>query len=281
MTRDRLAPSGPETGNALTAVLVDSHAHLELEPLVLDPSGVVHRASQAGVAVIITVGIDLEDARRALAIADQFPNVFACVGFHPHNAKDADDDAFEAMEQLACHPKVKGYGEIGLDFFRNHSPHDRQRAVFAEQISLAKRLGKPVVIHLRDAYPDGLAMLEKAAPFPAGGVIHCFSGNAAEATRALELGFHLSIPGTVTYKKNNALRDIVRSLPSDRLLVETDCPFLAPEPLRGKDNEPAYIVHTVRKIAEVRDEPLNRIAQITTSNAARFFDLPITGLAVP
>ncbi len=249
-------------------------------PSVLDPSGVVHRASQAGVAAIITVGIDVEDARQALVIADQFPNVFACVGLHPHNAKDADDAAFDAMERLAAHPKVKGYGEIGLDFFRNHSPHDRQRAVFAEQIALAKRLGKPVVIHLRDAYPEGLAMLEKAAPFPAGGVIHCFSGSSADATRALELGFYLSIPGTVTYKKNDKLRDIVRSLPSDRLLVETDCPFLAPEPLRGKDNEPAYIVHTVRKIAEVRDEPPDRIAQITTANAAKFFDLPIASLTV-
>jgi len=260
-------------------VLVDSHAHLELEPLVHDPAGVVQRASQAGVAAIITVGIDLEDARQALAIADRFPHVFACLGFHPHSAKDVDDGALAAMERLAAHPKVKGYGEIGLDFFRNRSPQDRQRAVFAEQIALAKRLGKPVVIHLRDAYADGLAMLENAAPFPAGGVIHCFSGNAADAARALDLGFHLSIPGTVTYKKNDALRDIVRTLRPDRLLVETDCPFLSPEPLRGKDNEPAYMVHTVRKIAEVRDEPLERIAQITTANAVRFFDLPMLGRA--
>jgi TatD DNase family protein len=281
LTRNRLEPTGPETGNALIAVLVDSHAHLELEPLVLDPAGVVHRASQAGVAAIITVGIDLEDARRALAIADKFPNVFACLGFHPHHAKDADDDGFVAMEKLAAHPKVKGYGEIGLDFFRNHSPHDRQRAVFAEQIALAKRLGTPVVIHLRDAYPEGLAMLEKAAPFQAGGVIHCFSGNAAEAARALEMGFFLSIPGTVTYKKNDKLRDIVRTIPSDRLLVETDCPFLAPEPLRGKDNEPAFIVHTVRKVAEVRGESVERIAHITTANAVRLFGLPTIGLTVP
>ena len=257
---------------------MDSHAHLELEPLAQDADGVVHRAAKAGVAVIVTVGIDLEDARQALAIADRFPNVFACLGFHPHNAKDVDDEGLVAMEQLASHPKVRGYGEIGLDFFRNHSPHDRQRAVFAEQISLAKRLSLPVVIHLRDAYPEGLATLEKAAPFPAGGVIHCFSGNADDAARALELGFHLSIPGTVTYKKNHQLREIVRTVRSDRLLVETDCPFLAPEPLRGKDNEPSYMVHTVRKIAEVLDEPFERVAQTTTANAVKLFGLPVPAL---
>jgi TatD DNase family protein len=278
LTRDRLAPdcANPETPRG--AVLVDSHAHLELEPLVLDPEGVVHRAAQAGVAAIVTVGIDLEDARQALVIADRFPYVFACLGFHPHNAKDVDDNAFDAMEHLASHAKVKGYGEIGLDFFRNHSSHDVQRAVFAEQLSLAKRLAKPVVIHLRDAYPEGLAMLEKVAPFPAAGVIHCFSGNADDAQAALDLGFYLSVPGTVTYKKNSQLRDIVRTVPSDRLLVETDCPFLAPEPMRGKDNEPAYMVHTVRKIAEVLDMSFEQVARMTTANAVKLFDLPTADL---
>lgn len=278
MTHNTSKPAHPDAEASHGAVLVDSHAHLELEPLVLDPEAVVHRAAQAGVAAIVTVGIDLEDARQALNIADRFANVFACLGFHPHNAKDVDDDLFMAMEQLASHPKVKGYGEIGLDFFRNHSPHDRQRAVFEEQIALAKRLSKPVVIHLRDAYPEGLSMLEKAAPFPRGGVIHCFSGNEDDARRALELGFHLSIPGTVTYKKNQQLRDIVRTVPSDRILVETDCPFLAPEPLRGKDNEPAFMVHTVRKIAEVLEMPFAEVARTTAANAVRLFGLPMPDL---
>jgi TatD DNase family protein len=256
--------------------LVDSHAHLELEPLVFDPAGVVSRAREAGVALIVTVGIDLEDVKRALEIADRFDHVFACVGFHPHNAKDVSDKNLREMENLAAHPKVKGYGEIGLDFFRNRSPHDRQRAVFADQLTLGKSLDKPVVIHLRDAYPEGLEMLERAAPFPAGGVIHCFSGTKDDATRALELGFHISIPGTVTYKKNEGLREIVRSLPLERLLLETDCPFLAPEPLRGKDNEPAYIIHTARKVAEARGESLEQVARITTANACRVFGLSLT-----
>ena len=162
------------------------------------------------------------------------------------------------MEVLARHPKVVGYGEIGLDFFRNLSPHDTQIGVFRDQLTLAKRLEKPVVIHLRDAYSRGLDMLEDAAPFPHGGVIHCFSGNEDDAKRALRLGFYISIPGTVTYKKNGKLRDIVKELPPDRILLETDCPFLSPEPLRGRDNEPANIVHTARKVARGSQCPVER-----------------------
>jgi len=257
--------------------LVDSHAHLELEPLVRDPEAVVARAVAAGVAAIITVGIDLEDVEEALKIVDRIDCVYASVGFHPHNAKDVGDGSLSKMEQLARHSKVVGYGEIGLDFFRNLSPQDTQLRVFQDQLSLAKKLGKPVVIHLRNAYQEGLDMLERAAPFPKGGVIHCFSGDENDAKRALDIGFFISVPGTVTYKKNTKLRDIVKELPEDRILLETDCPFLAPEPLRGKDNEPAYMVHTANKVAEVRNVPLEVIARITTANAARLFGLPLLG----
>lgn len=255
-------------------LLVDSHAHLELDPLYKQAAEVVKRASDAGVAYIVTVGIDLEDIRRALEIADSFPQVFASVGFHPHNAKDVRMHDLSEVEEAANHPKVVAYGEIGLDFFRNLSPKDRQVSVFSDQLSLAKRLGKPVVIHLRNAYKEGLEMLEKAAPFPAGGLIHCFSGDQQDARRALDLGFHISIPGTVTYKKNDVLRSIVRDLPEHSILLETDCPFLAPEPLRGKDNEPAYIVHTAKRVAEVREVSLGHIAKVTTENAKRLFNIP-------
>ncbi len=258
----------------LPPLLVDSHAHLELEPLVADAEAVVQRASTAGVAYVVTVGIDFDDAKRALGLADRFERVFACVGFHPHNAKEVDEEALLKIEALAHHPKVVGYGEIGLDFFRNHSPRERQIEVFAHQLSIAQRLAKPVVIHLRDAYRQGLDMLEQASPFPAGGIIHCFSGSDADARRALDLGFHISIPGTVTYKKNDSLRSVVASIPDERLLLETDCPFLAPEPLRGKDNEPAYIVHTARKVAEVRGVSFEEICRTTTANAVRVFGLP-------
>ncbi|MEW6349835.1 MAG: TatD family hydrolase [Thermodesulfobacteriota bacterium] len=254
--------------------LIDTHAHLELEPLVSDPEGVVERAQSAGIKAIITVGIDLQDAKVALDIADRFSCVFGSVGFHPHSAKDVNDKSLWQMEQLARHPKVKAYGEIGLDFFRNHSPRDVQISVFREQLGLAKSLRKPVVIHFRAAYEMGLDMLEEAAPFPAGGVIHCFSGNREEARRTMELGFHISIPGPITYKKNAEFRDIVSELPDERILLETDCPFLAPEPLRGKDNEPAYMVHTARKVAETRGMSFAEIASLTTENAVRFFGLP-------
>lgn len=260
--------------NTNNVVFIDSHAHLELEPLVNEPEQVVARASRAGVAAIVTVGIDLADVKRALELADRFEHVYACVGFHPHNAKTVTDRGLAEMEELAGHSKVVGFGEVGLDFFRNLSPRDEQIQVFRDQLAIAKRLQKPVIIHLRNAYPEGLDMLEDAAPFPAGGVIHCFSGDTQDARRSLNLGFHISIPGTVTYKKNDQLRAVVKDLPSDRILIETDCPFLAPEPLRGKDNEPAYIVHTARRVAQVRNVSLEEVAEITSRNAIRLFRLP-------
>jgi len=258
--------------------LIDSHAHLELDPLFRDPDGVVERAARAGVMAVITVGIDLEHAQRSLSIAERLERLFACIGFHPHNAKDVGDNGLSAMRKLADHPKVVGYGEIGLDFFRNLSPRDDQMRVFREQLSLAKDLARPVVIHLRNAYREGLEILEKFAPFPAGGVIHCFPGDTEDAQRALEIGFHVSVPGTVTFKNNEKLREVVRMLPEDRILLETDCPFLAPEPLRGKDNEPAYIVHTAAKVAEVRGVPFTEVARTTTANAVRLFRLPLSAL---
>jgi TatD DNase family protein len=256
--------------------LIDSHAHLDLEPLNQDPEAVMERAVAAGLVAVITVGIDLEHAAESLRLAEHFQRVFASVGFHPHHAGEVSDTDLSHMQALAAHTKIVGYGEIGLDFFRNWSPRESQVRVFADQLSIAKRLDKPVIIHLRDAYREGLEMLEKAAPFPAGGVIHCFSGDTHDAERALSLGFHISIPGTVTYKKNEKLREIVSKLPEDRLLLETDCPYLSPEPLRGKDNEPAYIVFTAKKVAEVRGTSLQEIAFKTTENAIRLFGLPVS-----
>jgi TatD DNase family protein len=259
----------------MTNDLIDSHAHLELEPLVNDSAGVLERARAAGVIAIISVGIDISDAEKVLEIADRFKGVFASLGFHPHNAKDVREGALSRMEKLAKHPKVVAYGEIGLDFFRNRSPQSVQTTVFADQLELAKSLGKPVVIHLRNAHKEGLDILEKAAPFSAGGVIHCFSGDQTDADRALELGFYISIPGTVTYKKNERLRAIISQLPEDRMLLETDAPFLAPAPLRGKNNEPAFIVHTARKVAEIRQVSVQDISRATTTNAIRLFRLPL------
>jgi TatD DNase family protein len=258
--------------------LVDSHAHLELEPLVNDPQSVVGRALDAGVVLIVTVGIDLEDARRALEIADSFDNVFAGVGFHPHNAATVNIQSLQEMISLTHHHKVVAYGEIGLDFFRDRSPRDTQISVFSDQLEVAKNLSKPVIIHLRDAYSEGLQMLEKAAPWPYGGVIHCFSGTETDAKRALDLGFYLSVPGTITYKKNEVLRKIISQVSLERILIETDCPYLSPEPLRGRDNEPAFIIHTAKKLAEIHNVSIDKVADVTTANAARLFNLPLSPL---
>ncbi|MBM4325524.1 MAG: TatD family deoxyribonuclease [Deltaproteobacteria bacterium] len=265
----------PIATSLVKPILVDSHAHLEMEPLFQDADGVVRRARSAGVAAIITVGIDLEDARRALELAERFDDVFVSLGYHPHNAKNAREKALNEMADLATHRKVVAYGEIGLDYFRNYSPRSAQKAVFADQLSIAKSLAKPLVIHLRSAYEEGLTELEKAGPFPAGGVIHCFSGDERDAQRALDLGFHISIPGTITYRKNDKFRAIVSRLPEDRILLETDCPFLAPEPKRGKDNEPAYIVYTAQTVASVRNTSVAVVGQTTTANATRLFGLPL------
>ncbi|MGD9818330.1 MAG: TatD family hydrolase [Desulfomonilaceae bacterium] len=254
--------------------LIDSHAHLELEPLVNDTHNVIARARKAGLVAIITVGIDIEDSRKAIEISHEFDDVFVSIGFHPHNAQFAADKDLQTIESMAADPKVVGYGEIGLDFFRNRSPRNVQIRIFDEQIRIAQKLNKPVVIHLRDAYDEGLMMLEKAAPFPNSGVIHCFSGNQEDAKRALRLGFYISIPGTVTYKKNDQLRSIVSKIPEDRILLETDCPFLSPEPFRGKDNEPSFIVNTARKVSEARGISLEQACQITTKNAIDLFKLP-------
>lgn len=254
--------------------LVDSHAHLGLDRLYGDIDNMLQRAADAGVSGIVTIGIDLVQARRAVDIADRFANVRAAVGFHPHNASQADDESLAEMEGLARHPRVAGYGEIGLDFHYDYSPRDVQRDVYGRQIELGKALDLPLIIHLREAYDEGLRLLEEAAPFPAGGVIHCFSGTGDDARRALAIGFCLSFPGTLTFKNADWLRAIAASLPEDRILLETDCPFLAPVPLRGRTNEPSFIVHTARTLADLRwAGDLERTAAVTTANAARLFRL--------
>ncbi len=257
-------------------LLIDSHAHLEMDPLDRDVAAVLSRAHANGVAAVITVGIDVSDAAKAIELTEKYREVFASVGIHPHNTEGITDSELSQIEAIAAKSKVVGFGEIGLDYFRNWSPREDQLRIFQDQIDLAKRLAKPVVIHLRDAYPEGLGMLEKAGPFPNRGVIHCFSGTLDDARRALDLGFCISIPGTVTYKKNEILRGIVKQLPLDRIMLETDCPFLSPEPLRGKDNEPSYIIHTARKIAEIYGLSIQEIGRQTSKNTANLFALPLS-----
>jgi TatD DNase family protein len=255
--------------------LFDTHAHLETESLFGSLPDVLRRARDAGLTRIITVGTDLTDARRAVEIAREYAWVHAAVGIHPHHAKDANDRRLQATAALGAAPEVVAFGEIGLDFFRNHSPHDTQRRVFADQLTIAKSLNKPVIIHLRDAYREGLDIIERASPFSSGGVIHCFSGDASDANRALDLGFHISIPGTITYKNNGKLRQILRDLPPDRIVIETDSPYLSPEPKRGKTNEPAHIVYTADRVADVLGLSFETAARLTYHNACKLFNIPV------
>ncbi|MDX9745094.1 MAG: TatD family hydrolase [Syntrophales bacterium] len=253
-------------------MLVDSHAHLELEDFDEDREQVIERARQTGLAFIVTVGINLPDCLRAVEIAEQYDMVYAAVGIHPHNVKEIRSDTYDLLAELARREKVVAYGEIGLDFFRNHSPRETQIRCFGEQLELAQSLDMPVIIHDRQAHRETLEML-KEWKGRRRGIIHCFSGDYDMARQCLDLGFYISIPGTVTYPKAEEIRDVVRRVPLDTLLIETDAPFLAPQKYRGKRNEPAYITWAAEKIAETKEVPLIDVEQATTKNALDVFAL--------
>jgi TatD DNase family protein len=257
------------------APLIDTHAHLDMPEFEKDLPQVIERAHKAGVTTIIIVGTDPNSCRRTIEIADHYPNLFAILGVHPHNAAEVTERDLEQLQVLAQHEKVKGWGEIGLDFFRNLSPQPIQKERFREQIAIAKTLKLPVVIHSRAATEETIACLEEEKASEIGGVIHCFSGDQAAARRYLEMGFVLSIPGVITFPKNQILRDVVKGLPSDGFIVETDCPFLTPTPHRGKRNEPAYVRLTAEAVARVRGESLSQVASQTTSNACRVFNITV------
>ncbi|MDO9515512.1 MAG: TatD family hydrolase [Syntrophales bacterium] len=258
-------------------MLVDSHAHLEMDEFDDDREAVIRRAQESGVDCIVTVGLNLEDSRKAVALAEMYDGIYASVGVHPHDVKNIDETTYDLLRELSESDRVVAYGEIGLDFFRNLSPKDLQIRRFGEQLELAAELGLPVIIHDRDAHRETVEML-KGRGEGLGGVIHCFSGDYDMAARCLDMGFYISIPGTITYKKSEALRDIVRKLPIDRLLVETDCPFLSPEPKRGKRNEPAYVVYTARRIAQIMGLPFEEVERITSQNARDVFGMKAEAL---
>lgn len=257
--------------------LVDSHCHLDMAAYGEECQAVLARALAAGVKTIFTIGIDLESSRAAAALAARHAPVYAAVGIHPHHSEEAGPEAYAALTALADQAKVVGYGEIGIDLFKEYAPVAVQTRVFREQLDLARSLGLPVIIHDRDAHDVILSILREDGPWPNGGVIHCFSGDSQVARRFLDLGFHLSIPGVVTFSKAIELQEAAAFIPLDRLLVETDGPFLAPEPWRGKRNEPAYTLYTAEKIAQLKGISLDHVARQTTANIAALFK--IDGLA--
>jgi TatD DNase family protein len=248
--------------------VIDTHAHLDA---CADPPGVlVERARDAGVSRIVTVGSGLESCRAALAIAEEEEGVFAALGIHPHEAGDEDADRLDELSTLLGHPKAVAVGETGLDYFRDYAPHDAQQRLFEGQLDLAARLGKPVVIHCRAAEEAVEATL---SPFDGTVVLHCFSSPPLLDV-ALERGWYVSFAGNVTYPKAQELRDAAAGVPADRLLAETDCPYLAPQARRGRPNEPANVVHTLATLADARGvEPAELEAQID-ENARRAFALP-------
>ncbi|MBU0482311.1 MAG: TatD family hydrolase [Proteobacteria bacterium] len=260
--------------------LVDTHCHLDMAPYHDDLDDVLETARRHGVRRVITVGIDAESSARAVGLAEKYPNVYATVGAHPHHAAELDEDVYRTLAGLAQHPKVVAYGEIGIDLFHNFSPPDVQREHFSRQVKLAIDLKLPVIIHDRDAHLEVMDILESAAPFPAGGVMHCFSGDRDLAARVVALGFHISIPGVVTFKKSEILQEAVCRIPPASLLLETDGPYLAPEPRRGRRNEPAFLLFTAARVAELKGVSLDDLAAITTANAEKLFSLPPLGKEV-
>jgi TatD DNase family protein len=255
--------------------LVDTHAHLHFPEFARDLDEVLERARAAGVVSLITIGTDRETNAAAVALAERLPDVYATVGIHPHDAAGATDEDFDAMESLARgSAKVVSLGEMGLDFFRSLSPHDVQEAVFRRQLGLARRLRKPVVVHCRDAHADVLTILGDERVGEVGGVMHCFSADVEVAKRCLDLGLLISLAGPVTYKNARSLPDVARFVPADRLVVETDCPFLPPHPHRGERNEPAYVALTAARVAELRGADLDSLGATMVRNAARLFKLP-------
>jgi TatD DNase family protein len=249
--------------------LFDSHCHLDDKQFDADREQVIERALAAGVERMMSIGTGggPPDLEAGLRMARQYPFIFATVGVHPHDAAKATPDTFASLESLAADKKVLAIGEIGLDYHYDFSPRDVQAAVFIDQLKLAGRAGKPIVIHTREAWEDTLRLLKEH--WSGSGIMHCFSGGPAEARQALDLGFHLSFGGVLTFPKAEALRDAARATPEDRLLVETDAPYLAPVPKRGKRNEPAFMVETVRRLAEIRGVTPEHIAEVTMRNFER------------
>ena len=257
--------------------LFDTHAHLHFPDYADDLDAVLERAQGAGVRGMVTIGTDRETNRAVVELARRLPDVWATVGIHPHDAGDAVEADFAEMEKLArSEAKVVGFGEMGLDFFRNLSPPEAQREVFRRQISMARELGKPVVIHCRDAHDETLAILAEERARETGGVMHCFSGDVEIARRCLDLGLFISLAGPVTYKNARALPEVARFVPEDRLVVETDCPYLPPTPHRGKRNEPAYVALTAAFVAELRGVAPEALGAAVTANAATLFGITLT-----
>jgi TatD DNase family protein len=266
-------------------MFVDSHAHLDGKQFDSDRDAVITRAREAGVQTMVAIGNGDGPPHldAGVKLADKYPFMYATVGIHPHEASLADQGAYDEMARLARHPKVIAWGEIGLDYYYDHSPRDVQQQAFSRQMELAASAKLPIVIHCRpsdnsdNAWEDCLRLIqEQWAPHGIGGILHCFTGNWPQAKRALDMGFLISFAGNVTFPKAQQIRDAALEVPLDRMLIETDCPYLAPIPHRGKRNEPAFVKEAARKIGELRNLSMDEIGEQTSRNFYNFFKISET-----
>lgn len=253
---------------------IDSHAHLDHPDLRNDLPAVLERARAAGLSRILAVASSLESTLACIALAEQHPEIFATAGVHPHDAAAAQPGDLERIEELAAHPRVVALGETGLDYHYDLSPRALQREIFARTVALAGRTGKPLVVHLREALEDAVAILGPACRAGARGVIHCFTGDVDQARLWVDLGLHISFSGIVTFPKSQPIQAAAAAVPEDRLLLETDAPYLAPVPHRGRRNEPAHVVRTAEVVARLRGVTAEHLLRRTAENAARLFGLP-------
>jgi TatD DNase family protein len=253
--------------------LIDTHCHLDMTSYNADLTEVLERAYRNQIKRIISIGIDLTSSERAISLARRHKQISATIGIHPHDVKNTTDDDYELLKQLfAKYSKfIVGYGEIGLDYVKNYSPVDKQQYHFTNQLNLACELQLPVIIHNREADKDTIALLKKAKPLTRSGIMHCFSGDYNFARQVLDMGLLISIPGIVTFKNATTLHDVVRKIPLTSLVLETDGPFLAPHPYRGKRNEPSLMLHTAGKIAELRNISIDEVAEQTSLNSEKLF----------
>jgi len=258
-----------------TVPLIDSHCHLDQEAFAADREAVLARARASGVRRLLTIGAGgpLASNRAAIALAESDQDIFAAVAVHPHDAVDISEDKYEELRRMWAHPKVVAVGETGLDYYYRHSSPETQRTHLRRFVREALRAELPLVLHCRDAFPDLLRILEEEEAGQVGGVLHCFSGGPHDAEACLAMGFHLSFSGIVTFKNADPIREVVRMTPQDRLLIETDAPFLAPAPHRGKRNEPALVRLVAEEVARVTGRDLSEVAELTTRNTERLFRL--------
>ncbi|WP_216831185.1 TatD family hydrolase [Alkalihalobacterium elongatum] len=254
-------------------MLFDTHVHLNADQFEEDRAEVIKRAHQAGVTHMVVVGFDEKTIKGALEIAEEYENIYAAVGWHPVDAIDMTEDHLAWLEELAAHPKVVALGEMGLDYHWDKSPKEIQKEVFRKQIRLAKKVKLPIIIHNREASQDIVDILNEEGAAEVGGIMHCFSGSVEIARACLDMNFHISFGGPVTFKNAKKPKEVAIEVPLDRLLIETDCPYLAPHPYRGKRNEPAYVQLVATQIAELKELTLEQLAEQTMNNAKKLFNI--------